>query len=424
MEMPTAVPAEDPQDTITLQVGARVKAQYLASDPSVRPTKREVRGGYGPGKWYEGSIQAVNDDGTYTIHYDDGETEMNVLPAYTVALAGDADAGALPLLAPTASASSNGSNHAASSGSDGLPQAGGRATRRSSMSVRSMPAESEQSTPAETEQPTRDNGSDAAKRVAALEDKLAASQQAEAQLRAQLGSVMNQAAALHEAFNKATDLSSLPDGLASAVSALGLRARRFMQGEGEGPYEDHPILDSSVANEELAQTVQSGSSLASSSNTCLTSDVALAATDHVPSGTATHAGASSNALSIGGSAEESPSAKLQVDQVCVGARVRVWFTRLMLRMRDATPHFESGVIESVREPELARRGGGLTVRFRIYYDDGASHEHLLDEDYIELIESANANQVDQAQAPVRSKRKAAAQAAEALDTPSSRKAKR
>jgi len=62
----------------------------------------------------------------------------------------------------------------------------------------------------------------------------------------------------------------------------------------------------------------------------------------------------------------------------------VWFTRLMLRERNATPHFESGVVTWVGDEELARRGGGLTVRFRVNYDDGASHEHLLGEDVIEL----------------------------------------
>jgi len=56
----------------------------------------------------------------------------------------------------------------------------------------------------------------------------------------------------------------------------------------------------------------------------------------------------------------------------------------MLHNRDAMPHFESGVVAWVGDPELARRGGGPTVRIRVNYDDGASHEHLLDEEHVEL----------------------------------------
>ena len=34
----------------------------------------------GKGKWYPGKVDAVNDDGTYAILYDDGDREASVAP--------------------------------------------------------------------------------------------------------------------------------------------------------------------------------------------------------------------------------------------------------------------------------------------------------------------------------------------------------
>jgi len=56
----------------------------------------------------------------------------------------------------------------------------------------------------------------------------------------------------------------------------------------------------------------------------------------------------------------------------------------MYRGRFARDGFEHGEVVAVDEPELARRGGQLTVRFRVRYDDGDVRSHMLEEDHIEV----------------------------------------
>jgi hypothetical protein len=62
-------------DAQPLRPGVKVKAKYLASDPAMRRR-------YGPGRWYEGTIHAVNADGTYSVAYDDGDHEEGVQRKY------------------------------------------------------------------------------------------------------------------------------------------------------------------------------------------------------------------------------------------------------------------------------------------------------------------------------------------------------
>jgi len=83
------------------------------------------------------------------------------------------------------------------------------------------------------------------------------------------------------------------------------------------------------------------------------------------------------------------SNQIDISLVQKGARVRVWFTKSMLRIPTARPRFEQGVVSWVGDQELSRTGrANVTLRFRVTYDDGATHEHLLDEDHIELVQKA------------------------------------
>ena len=75
--------------------------------------------------------------------------------------------------------------------------------------------------------------------------------------------------------------------------------------------------------------------------------------------------------------------------------LRVWFTAAMLHDRSSSPRFCFGVVRWVGNPELSRhpvlsRHGGLTVRFRVSYDDGANHEHLLEDTMIEVLSNTPA----------------------------------
>lgn len=69
------VPQGVPSKTggLSLSVGSRVKARYLASTHG--PTARNNR-------WYPGCVQAVYDDGSCDITYDDGDEEDGVQPQF------------------------------------------------------------------------------------------------------------------------------------------------------------------------------------------------------------------------------------------------------------------------------------------------------------------------------------------------------
>ena len=47
-----------------------------------------------PYRYFPGRISRTNGDGTYDIHYDDGETELSVLPEYIKALVADSQSAA------------------------------------------------------------------------------------------------------------------------------------------------------------------------------------------------------------------------------------------------------------------------------------------------------------------------------------------
>ena len=79
-------------DAQPLRPGVRVKAKYLASDPAIRPSGAERSRGYGPGRWYEGTVHAVNADGTYAVAYDDGDFEASVQCEYIQVVITDASA--------------------------------------------------------------------------------------------------------------------------------------------------------------------------------------------------------------------------------------------------------------------------------------------------------------------------------------------
>mmetsp|Transcript_4385 Transcript_4385/g.13004 ORF Transcript_4385/g.13004 Transcript_4385/m.13004 type:complete len:508 (-) Transcript_4385:124-1647(-) len=77
--------------------------------------------------------------------------------------------------------------------------------------------------------------------------------------------------------------------------------------------------------------------------------------------------------------------RASVDDIQPGARVRVWWTAAMLKDPSAAGCFERGEVRRVEPPELARRGGGLTVRFEVYYPhDDRTFPHKLEEDHVEI----------------------------------------
>ena len=408
MAPPPSVPTPSAVEAATeLRAGQRIKAKYLASDPSIRATARERSQGYGPGRWYPGYIREVRDDGMCTIDYDDGETEMVVSPKFIVPLEEDLVEDEFALM-PLAMANSTSSSYSSKSNSSNSampfvsitgPDAGQgsrRSARRGPMTMRGAVAVADLADKKQSR--VRTERDEAVKRVSVLEEELASSRQAEASLREQLRSVMQQAASLHETFAKSTEEQQLMPGEhhASAVAALGLRAQLFLQGE---PEDGHGMIVPATAPSQSDETGKASEAAADKS--------VIEPTDTVAPSTA--------------------SGALQIDQIHAGCRVRVWFTRIMLRERNAAPRFESGVVTWVGEPELARRGG-LTVRFRVKYDDGASHEHLLNEDVIELEEGDD----DAVGSPgravheswCRTKRKAAEQAATAMSGQPPQKRKR
>ena len=382
-----------------LRAGQRIKAKYLASDPSIRPTAREISQGYGPGRWYPGYIREVRDDGMCTIDYDDGETEMVVSPKFIVPLEDDLVEDEFALM-PLAMANSTSSSHSSKSnssnsavpfvsinGADAGPGSR-RSGRRGPMTMRGAVAVADLADKKQSR--VRTERDEALKRVSVLEEELASSREAEASLREQLRSVMQQVASLHETSAKSKE-QMLDEHHTSAVAALGLRAQLFLQGESA---DGHGMIVPATAPSQSDETGKA-------------SETAADKTMLEPTDTA---------------APSAASGALHIDQIHTGCRVRVWFTRMMLRERNATPRFESGVVTWVGEPELARRGVELTVRFRVQYDDGASHEHLLNEDIIEL-EEGNDNAVGSPGRPrdvheswCRTKRKAAEQATTAMST--------
>ena len=57
-----------------LKVGSRVAARFRASDPTLSRSLCP--------NWYEGRVVELKEDGTFRIHYDDGDKEDGVLPRF------------------------------------------------------------------------------------------------------------------------------------------------------------------------------------------------------------------------------------------------------------------------------------------------------------------------------------------------------
>lgn len=262
-EGPSAIPS-----AALLQPGARVKARYLASDPSVKPTAREREHGYGAWRWYEGCIREVHADGTFAVEYDDGETELAVLPKYIVPIEShDANDDTAPL-ALLASHSSHSSSHSntnltASHGSVEVGQAARRSSRCGPMTVRGALAVAEQAEARPWR--VRAERDEALQRVASLESELAASHRAQSILREQLHSVMVQAAALHDGLKSSgnNEPHHLPHGHVDAVAALSQCTQRFLSGEGDDKGEllaldddeSGEVLTANVTEEELNEAI-------------------------------------------------------------------------------------------------------------------------------------------------------------------------
>eukprot|EP00312_Isochrysidales_sp_CCMP1244_P030382 CAMPEP_0202802596 /NCGR_PEP_ID=MMETSP1388-20130828/102718_1 /ASSEMBLY_ACC=CAM_ASM_000864 /TAXON_ID=37098 /ORGANISM="Isochrysis sp, Strain CCMP1244" /LENGTH=418 /DNA_ID=CAMNT_0049472587 /DNA_START=23 /DNA_END=1276 /DNA_ORIENTATION=- len=90
-----------------------------------------------------------------------------------------------------------------------------------------------------------------------------------------------------------------------------------------------------------------------------------------------------------------PHAKASHHEIRAGAVVRVWWTPSMLRIGSnqaaarGSGRFERGTVMHCDPPELARRGGGLTVRFDVFYaQDGRTFPHTLDENHVEILAEA------------------------------------
>ena len=56
--------------------GMFCKAKFKAREA----TRKDKRNGYGPGHWYEGTLNTLHADGSWDIAYNDGDVEFNVLP--------------------------------------------------------------------------------------------------------------------------------------------------------------------------------------------------------------------------------------------------------------------------------------------------------------------------------------------------------
>ena len=409
-EAPAAAPLET---TRAFHVGQRVKAKYLASDPTIRATAAERSRGFGPGRWYEGKIREVHEDGTYAVDYEDGDSETFVQPRFIVALIEEDDhegeSELVPLAAVNSNASSNnsGSSHASSGATlaGGASSSARRSTRRGPMTNRGAMAVADQSEPQPWKAAAQRDK--ALKRVSTLEGELAASRKSQARLRAQLRSVMEQAAALHESFSTSPaaqmllhgpaaagddDQPQMPEGHAEAVAALGLRAQRFLSGEAEeeGDEEDDGVVVDAQLEEEDEQA-ESGEPLAlanqlAGSNGSVATVTAAGEVDEPSPNVRTRSAPGASSPIVSAPATDA-SGKASADEIKVGSRVRVWFTKMMLHSRnDEDARFESGVVTWVGDKELARRGG-VTVRFRVKYDDGANHEHVLQEEHVEIVKS-------------------------------------
>jgi hypothetical protein len=87
-----------------------------------------------------------------------------------------------------------------------------------------------------------------------------------------------------------------------------------------------------------------------------------------------------------------PDKKAVLAQIRHGARVKVWWTKLDYRLRDAIDGFERGEVIKVDQPELAKRSTGLTVRFRVLYDDGDKRWHVLEDMHVELEHDRDGHQ--------------------------------
>ena len=196
-----------------LQPGLRVKARYLASNADVRPNRQERSRGSGAGRWYEGTIYAVNEDGTCAVKYDDGDFEPVVYAKYIV---------------PIETSGHEGASNASSSSSSAATTNGNAAVSR----LRTRP--SDQSTPARVGSTTAtvpslstsviEGGDDGTPRASQLKLQLTQCQSSVAAVRAELRSVMEQIMSLNAH-------SRSPAALAVATATLVARAERYLEGE-------------------------------------------------------------------------------------------------------------------------------------------------------------------------------------------------
>ena len=220
--------APDADSSPALCAAMRVKAKYLASlGPHFRG-----RNGYGPGRWYEGTIRSVEADGTCSIDYDDGDFEASVLPKYIVPLADEAR---------SAPGSSSGNGQLAATRDADVPGIRpSRVTRRvedpvasSSWSNDSLVAVTTHSlgnVAAETSVPV-------ARQTADLKEELSVAKRNEAALRSELVDVMQTIVALHGRGGHYDE---------GAARALAQRAERYLENEAENAHALLPPASSSM----------------------------------------------------------------------------------------------------------------------------------------------------------------------------------
>ena len=234
----TTAPVSKDDGTDLLRPGQRVKAKYLSSNMSIRPTKSERARGCGPGRWYEGVIRDVDDDGTCIIDYDDGETEAGVLPEFIQLISGkDTGNGGSDNNGPLPAAVISSSNilddspddNTASHDTDCAQVSTRRSTRRAPATMGEA-AVVEISRNGQLHSHELGENIDVDDRVAALQEQLAAAGRMEEKLREQLRDVMQQVASLCDSFASVDDGAPAPSTALTALAELGERAHGFLRG--------------------------------------------------------------------------------------------------------------------------------------------------------------------------------------------------
>ena len=85
------------------------------------------------------------------------------------------------------------------------------------------------------------------------------------------------------------------------------------------------------------------------------------------------------------SSQPDPADRAREDELVHGTRVRVWWTRQMLRGQpDSLARWEHGRLSKQPEVQLCSKKAGTTLRLTVEYDDGQTTQHLLEETHVEI----------------------------------------